>query len=239
MITDEHDRFYPALAKLAEELERKRATYVLVGGLAVGLWLRRADTPAMPRLRTTRDIDLGASRELAGRLGGRVLRNAPQVVRLELHGATVDVIDLAPSSGAGLEGGDVLVRLHPHHASIAVPGHDVSVRVLRPAPLVVMKAVAYANNRERRRDLVDVAALAIADFIHGTTREELATLISAFPELAGPVADLGRRFDDVDAPGSDEYARAVSPRQLLRDEPDDADELRERASVAVRRLLGR
>lgn len=235
-MTTAHEPFYPALARLVERLDRARAPYVLVGGLAVGLWLRPADGETS-RYRATHDIDVGAPAGTVRLLQAQVARGESLVYRLEVEGKRIDVIQIEKSPGTGLEGSDVLVHTHERVGMIKLPGQEVSVRVLRPAPLVVMKAVAYQNNRDRRKDLVDVAALAVGDLNRGETREELAELRTLLPDFQASLDDIARRFSSMDALGPTEYAKAFSSRRLLRDD-DDEELLKERAQVAVQELFG-
>src|SRR5690606_32209163 len=100
-----------------------------------------------------------------------------------------------------------------------------------------MKAVAYQNNRGRTKDLVDVAALAIADLDRGQTREELTELRRLLPEFQRSLDDLAARFSFVDALGPTAYAKAFSTQKLLYEENDEEELLKERALVAVQELL--
>lgn len=235
-MSGEHDQSYPALARLAEGLEREGASYVLVGGLAVGLWLRTLGG-GVTRYRATHDIDIGAPLETVRLLQASLAPGEVQVHRLHLEGKRIDVIQIERSTGVGLEGGDVLAETHTRVEALKLPGHEVFVRVLRPAPLVVMKAVAYQNNRARTKDLVDVAALAIADLDRGQTRDELAELRALSRDFQASLDDLASRFRSLDALGPTEYAKAFSTRRLLGDENDDEELLRESAVIAVRELF--
>lgn len=235
-MSPDHDRFYPALASLVERLESEGAAYVLVGGLAVGLWLRQGTTEPI-RHRATHDIDLGAPLETVRVLQASALAGEARVHRLEVQGLPIDVIQIERSPGEGVEGGDVLMQTHARAELLRLPGHEVFVRVLRPAPLVVMKAVAYRNNRGRTKDLVDVAALAVADLDRGQTKEELTELRRLLPDFQMSLDDLAARFSSLDSLGPTQYARAFSTRKLLYEEDDDEDQLKEEALVAVQELL--
>lgn len=235
----EHDEFYPALAEITDRLEREEATYVLVGGLAVGLWLRAIDEAHDARYRSTVDIDLGVSAATVQSLGASKLKGESLVYRLQIRGKPVDVLRIEASTGEGLEGSDVLVDTYNDFSRLQIPGQKANVRVLHQAPLVLMKAVAYANNPSRTKDLVDVAFLAVADMRTGALRTEFEALRRRLPRFEEHLKRLALRFDSEDAIGPGEYSKAMSTKRFLGEYDDEEQEHRQRAHHAVMELFER
>lgn len=243
----DHDPLYKHVLELTEALEQAGSEPMLIGGLAVGLWRRRALAsatipPDITRVleldRSTRDIDFSVVRSASARNRLATLNYAQRGEFGHRRGdIRVDLLeaDIAHSKGPRLDASDVLPALRERFDWLRLDETDRRVRVLRPAGLVILKAVAYENDPARGKDLIDIATLAFLDFRRGETRSELRELVTLAPE---PIRRLNGHFRDQDCAGPIATAREFN-RLPQYDESWDArdEELRAMSSAAVLRLL--
>lgn len=240
---------------------------VLIGGVAIHLTVTRqgedidvVDDPRAaplddPRrlaclVRPTRDVDLVIPAEAieptASRLEAvgfrRNHRVRPPPVRLDGDEAAIDLIARAATVPDTWpvripELGETLAWLETR-ATLATADAAGEVRLASPAALALLKAVAWAERRERR-DLADLARLAVWDRAAGSAAAELAGWAV---DLPAPIRDAltraAKAFSEPHGLGASSFVRELAPELPgLRYDEELEDEVRGLVALAGRVLL--
>lgn len=255
------ENWLPALREVYEALEQEGLGPIVVGGRAL-LLLRPAasvlgtEANLAERLtivaRVTHDLDVALvgsrsrlheahallTQQLSFRWDGvkrhRYIRGA---------GATEVVVDLVTAQRPPDRDKEWAIHWVLPIVAALPPAEIDGLRVMNPAGLVVLKAVASQDDpRRRTRDYIDLAQLALRDR-DGAARLALASLVPKLqrvPQARVAVRALRRvriAFVDEDANGTVVAARELAAGALLQSPGEEATAARLLVSAAMRQLL--
>ncbi len=164
--------FRIVLSSLLPRLRARKVRYAIAGGVAVGI---------LARPRATKDLDLlvcaddlQAAHDCVIEMGFERFQLTRSFSRYESELADLGLVDFQHAEGRVME---AMVRRARSHAYQGVAGR---VRVITPEDLIGLKAVAIANNPNRRAgDYADMVSLVRA----GRRRIDWTRVSSYFAQL--------------------------------------------------------